>query len=597
MADDAKVAPLVAAFCGLAAVAVGATLLLPARLLPLTSDVLLFAVGYALVFLVAQRMGFLLHWHGHATRVSIEEFVLVGGLLLLPSPLLVATVLSAATVHQVVRRRAAWKAAFNVAQYALAASAAALLDAGLVALRVPPLAAALSGPFAFACVSLASTALLFARLDEEPFVRVFRSRFAQWTLLTAVIGAALGLSAYALWALSPWAILAIVPVFLLLSRFGRLTEWAEEEVRVHKALAAAGTRVAATGDFDDSARALLDTCADVFGAGEARLTLPLPAGGERSWSWHHEQGASAHGMRVNVPMPGGPDGELVVYPRPGARSYGARDRHLLAIVAGSAASAATGAHTLLELKEANRRLSNANRELEEFTLWTTHDMREPLRSVGQLAQVLHEDMDILTDDEARELAKRMQNGAETLKDRIKALHEFSRVVQEDGEYGTVDMQRLLDEAREGLAARIAERRAAIDCRTPLPHVRGQAARLAKVLGNLLENALKYNDKERPVVVIAAQEWGEEWEFRIRDNGPGIDPAFHERAFQLFQRGPNAKAASGSGAGLAIVKRIVEQHGGRIWIADGAPGEGVEFRFTLPKAAAVQVPAQPAALTP
>lgn len=577
----------VAAIAGLALLAAAATLSLPKSLSsPTSAEELLFAGGYAVLFLVSQRMGFLLHWRGHATRVSIEEFALVGGLVLLPPVLLVVTVTAAAIIHQVVTRRPPLKAAFNIGQYTLAASVATLAYTGLVALGVAPLWASIVGPFAFAGISQGSTAFLFSRLEGTTFASVFRGRFLQWTVITAVIGASLGLGALALWQLSPLALLAIVPVFLLLARFGRLTEWAEEEVRVHKALAEASTRVASTGDFDASAQGILKTCADIFDAGEVTMRLPA-ANGERTWAWSHPQGASAHGMRVVIPTATGLPGEITVYPRPASRAYGARDRHLLTIVAGSTASAATGSRTLLELKETNQRLSNANRELEEFTLWTTHDMREPLRSVGQLAQILHADMDMLSDDEARDLAKRIERGADTLKSRIKALHEFSLIVQEDGAYAPVDTQDLFDEAQEGLAARITERHALVMTRgDALPIVRGQSARLAKVFCNLIENALKYNDKPEPTVTIAVEEHKAEWEFVVKDNGPGIEPAFRERAFQLFQRGANVEPGSGSGAGLAIVKRIVEQHGGHIWIADSK--SGAEFRFTLPKAAAAQV---------
>jgi light-regulated signal transduction histidine kinase (bacteriophytochrome) len=230
--------------------------------------------------------------------------------------------------------------------------------------------------------------------------------------------------------------------------------------------------------------------------------------------------------------------------------------------------------------ETIKRLENMNRELEEFTLWTTHDMREPLRSVGQLAKILHDDLEDLSPGEVRDLTARIQKGAEGLKDRIKALHEFSRVVQEDAAFTTVDLNDLVGEAQEGLAARIAERGATIACRGELPAVRAQHARLLNVFSNLFENAIKYNDKDAPRVEVTLRDRGDEWEFGVRDNGPGIDSAFRERVFKLFQRGPGAKEA-GSGAGLAIVKRIVEQHGGHVWV-EGAPGEGADFRFTLPK---------------
>jgi signal transduction histidine kinase len=242
---------------------------------------------------------------------------------------------------------------------------------------------------------------------------------------------------------------------------------------------------------------------------------------------------------------------------------------------------------VIDLREANQRLTNANRELEEFTLWTTHDMREPLRSVGQLATILREDFDALRPSEAKDLVRKIERSTEALKDRIKALHEFSRIVQEDVPFETVALDDAWETAVAGLRARIGERGAIVRSDGPLPVVRAQRQRIEKVFANLLENALKYNDKPTPVVEASCRDAGGAWEFVVRDNGPGIDPAFRERAFKLFQRGPGAREA-GSGAGLAIVKRIVEQHGGRVWI-EGEPGEGAAFRFTIPKAGAREVP--------
>src|SRR5439155_12696986 len=203
------------------------------------------------------------------------------------------------------------------------------------------------------------------------------------------------------------------------------------------------------------------------------------------WRWRHAQGSSGFAMRVVVPTPAGEPGEIEVSPRPWQRGFGARDRYLLTIVAGSAASAAATHRAVQELREANQRLTNANRELEEFTLWTTHDMREPLRSVGQLARILREDLDALPPEEAKDLALRIERGSEGLKDRIKALHEFSLIVQEDVPYETVDLNDALQTAREDLALRIAEQGARVEATTPLPTVRGQPARLQKVFSNLI----------------------------------------------------------------------------------------------------------------
>jgi len=231
--------------------------------------------------------------------------------------------------------------------------------------------------------------------------------------------------------------------------------------------------------------------------------------------------------------------------------------------------------------ESIRRLENANRELEEFTLWTTHDMREPLRSVGTIARFLHEDIDHLEKDEARDMARRIHEGAERLKERVKALHAFSRIVQQDDAFEDVDLNGVVDGVLAAFEVKIREKSAEIDWpEGGFPTVRAQPHRIDQVFANLVENALKYGLAERPVVELAVEDEGERWRFSVTDNGPGIPEEYRERIFGLFQRGPRTDEA-GSGAGLAIVKRIVEQHGGRVWLASEA-GDGATFVFTLPK---------------
>jgi signal transduction histidine kinase len=545
------------------------------------------AAAHFVALVLLQRLGFVLAWGRQSTKVSLDEFAILVGLVALPPPIVVANVVASALANQVATRRPPVKATFNVAQYGLGAALAAMVFALLVAQGVSTVLAAATSPFVFAFSSQGSLAFLLARLDDAPFHRVFRERFAPWALATASIGVSLGLAAIGLWNVHPLAVLALAPIFLLMTRYGRLAEWADGELRARMRLADMATRVAGDDDVDAAAMEVLEACGDIFEAGEAVLTYAPDGVESRTWRWRHRQGASARGVRVAVPNGRGVPGSLAIYPRPNQRAYGQRDVHLLEIVAGAVGAAAANVQALTESREAAMRLRKANRELEEFTLWTTHDMREPLRSVGALASILEDEIHELPPGEAKELASRIRRGADGLKDRIKALHEFSRIVQEDAAFETVDMNDVLDSVVAGLEARVAERDACIECRDALPTVRAQRARFEKVLANLLENALKYNDHPEPRVVVAAVERESTWEFVVRDNGPGIEPLYRDRVFQLFQRGPHAKEP-GSGAGLAIVKRIVEQHGGRVWILD-AEGGGAEFRFTVPKRVSAAAP--------
>lgn len=579
MAAHRSVTPVVATVIAAAVAAGIATWWLPATPELGATGGMLFAVGFAGVFLGAQRTGFRLRWGEHSTRISMEEFTFVTGLLILPPHYLVAAVAASSIANQIFLGRPLVKAAFNVGQYTLAASAVVASFAGLVLAGFPPIWAAVPAAFVFSFVSHAATASLFARLEGVHPIRVFRERFLAWAIVGALLGVSLGLATYALWRLQPVVALAILPTFALMARFGRLSEWAEEEVRMHKELADAITQVAQTGDFEEGANAILAASGTALGAGEVRMRIELRPGVPETWTWKGPHGVGAAGLRVGIGTREGNSDEIDAFPRAGARAFGDREKKLLELVAASTASAARAHAAMLERSEANRRLTTANRELEEFTLWTTHDMREPLRSVGQLAQILHEEIDKLSPREVADLAERIHRGADGLKERIKALHEFSRVVQEDVPYETVDLAEVVDKAVADLAVRVRETGAIVETPAHLPVARVQQGRLVKVFANLIENALKYNDKTTPRIVVGAREGPEEIEFSVRDNGPGIESSMRERVFQLFQRG-SARDGAGSGAGLAIVKRIVEQHGGRVWI-EGPPGGGADFRFTLP----------------
>jgi light-regulated signal transduction histidine kinase (bacteriophytochrome) len=144
----------------------------------------------------------------------------------------------------------------------------------------------------------------------------------------------------------------------------------------------------------------------------------------------------------------------------------------------------------------------------------------------------------------------------------------------------VDLGALLDRARANLAARIEETGAVVEA-GELPHVEGDPGLLALVLQNLIGNALKFRGEERPHVRVAARRDGAMWELCVADNGIGIDAEYAERIFVIFQRLHTRTTYEGTGIGLAMCRKIVEYHGGRIWLDTGAPGPGTTFRFTLP----------------
>ena len=166
---------------------------------------------------------------------------------------------------------------------------------------------------------------------------------------------------------------------------------------------------------------------------------------------------------------------------------------------------------------------------------------------------------------------------------IRDLLEYSRVGHGDLQCEPVPADEVLDRARDNLAARIAEKGASLTC-DPLPTVEADAKQLTQVFQNLLSNALKFSDDAAPEVHVSANLFPGEWRFSVRDNGIGIDPSQAERIFQPFARLGATK--EGTGIGLAICQKIVEHHGGRIWV-ESRPGAGSLFHFTIPHSGATE----------
>ncbi len=231
-------------------------------------------------------------------------------------------------------------------------------------------------------------------------------------------------------------------------------------------------------------------------------------------------------------------------------------------------------------------LQEANQELETFSFSVSHDLRAPLRSIEGFARMLEERVGSHLDTEGHRLLGVITANARRMAQLIDDMLAFSRSSRQPLRAASVDMTRLATEAWAEVQAQ-AGGRALRFTLGELPPARGDRAMLRQVLVNLLSNAAKYT-RGRPVALVSMQahEAGEQIEYYVRDNGTGFDPAHSGRLFQMFQRLHSAEEFEGTGAGLAIVARIVRRHGGRVW-AEGMPDGGATFHFTLPR-----VPAEP-----
>ena len=232
---------------------------------------------------------------------------------------------------------------------------------------------------------------------------------------------------------------------------------------------------------------------------------------------------------------------------------------------------------LLHSKDA---LERSNKELEQFAYVASHDLQEPLRMVASYTQLLERRYKDQLDDTAREFIAFAVDGANRMQRLINDLLAYSRVQTRGGDPQFVDLNHVLGQARANLAAAIEEGSALVT-NDELPTVMADPAQMVSVFQNLVGNAIKFHGAEPPHVHVSAREIGSEVEVSVRDNGIGIRKEHQERIFVIFQRLHNRTEYPGTGVGLALCKRIVERHGGRIWV-ESEEGKGATFAFTLPK---------------
>lgn len=232
-----------------------------------------------------------------------------------------------------------------------------------------------------------------------------------------------------------------------------------------------------------------------------------------------------------------------------------------------------------QLRHYAAELQRSNQELQQFAHIASHDLQEPLRTIGGFARLLANRYRGRMDEQADEFIDFIMSGVERMQELLQSLLAYSRVGSRGQQPAPTDSQAVLQRALVALRTAIAESGAEIT-HDPLPTVWVDAVQLAQLLQNLVGNALKFRGAEPPRVHISAKQGEGMWTFSVRDNGIGIDPQEHEHVFEPFRRLHIREEFPGTGMGLAICERIVARHGGRIWV-ESAPGEGATFYFTLP----------------
>jgi len=230
-------------------------------------------------------------------------------------------------------------------------------------------------------------------------------------------------------------------------------------------------------------------------------------------------------------------------------------------------------------RESEEELRRSNEELEQFAYAASHDLSEPLRVIAGFVELLASRYGSQLDAEAHRFIRYTVDGVERMQAVIDDLLAYSRAGRVELVKEPVDSRRLADEVVQALGEAIAKTGAEVKL-GELPTVCAEPTLLRQVLQNLIGNAIKFANGNRPLVEVEAQRQGRWWRFEVTDNGPGIDPDHRERIFQMFRR-LHGREVPGTGIGLALAKRIVERHGGRIW-CEGVEGRsGTRFCFTLP----------------
>ncbi|HEY7588749.1 MAG TPA: PAS domain S-box protein [Thermoplasmata archaeon] len=253
---------------------------------------------------------------------------------------------------------------------------------------------------------------------------------------------------------------------------------------------------------------------------------------------------------------------------------------------GRIAGVSTIARDITERKRAEeqiarqaKELARSNSELEQFAYVASHDLQEPLRMVASYTELIAKRYKGKLDAEADEFISYAVDGANRMRALINDLLVYSRVGTRGRESAPTSLQVVLDEALSNLQVAIRESGAEIT-HNAMPIVMADGSQLVLVFQNLIGNAIKFRRESPPRVHVAAQQKGDEWILSVRDNGIGIDPRYFHRLFTMFQRLHARNEYPGTGIGLAIVKKVVERHLGRVWV-ESEPGQGSTFYFTIP----------------
>ncbi len=231
-----------------------------------------------------------------------------------------------------------------------------------------------------------------------------------------------------------------------------------------------------------------------------------------------------------------------------------------------------------------KNLEKVNHELDQFVHIASHDLRAPLRAIGSFAGILQKDCQDKLDPDSVDSLNQIVTGTQRMTELIDDLLTLSRISKVTNPFEPVNLRELINSVKKRLQSDIEKSRTVLTVHEPLPTVQCDRIKMPEVFMNLINNAVKYSSKksgDQPRVDVGISERDGLYEFFVKDNGIGIDPEDHQQIFDMFKRLHSKDEYEGTGAGLYIVKTIIEEHNGRVWV-ESRLGQGSTFYFTIPK---------------